>query len=98
MKFLLFILSFLLIISCAKIQKTEAIIIRDCTGVYLRFNNLDHPVCNLSDLSGFKSGTEVLVSYSKEPKNCEAKSYPVCCVIHDYPYGEWIKLTDIQIK
>jgi len=92
--FILLIFAF----GCRKIHKTKAIVIRDCTGVFARFDGLDHPVCNSTDISTIETGSEVEITYKVNPKKCEAKSYPVCCVVHDYPYGEWIKLTDIQIK
>jgi hypothetical protein len=48
-------------ISAAK----QAIVVRDCTGVYLRMEEKDYLVCNVSLLEGKENGASVHVFFRK---------------------------------
>ncbi|MEO7049078.1 MAG: hypothetical protein ABI091_27485 [Ferruginibacter sp.] len=81
--------------SCKKDLTTNGIIIKDCTGTYLRLNEKDYKVCNLEKVSSFQSDTNVRVTF-KQLKNCEgtANSTPICYLLHQYV--AWIEIEDIN--
>ncbi|MGB4773826.1 MAG: hypothetical protein WBP45_01520, partial [Daejeonella sp.] len=67
MKRILFVTALLLIIiiSCKKENLETMIVVKDCTGTYLRLNNKDYKVCNFKTVVSFKEGEKVKASFDK---------------------------------
>ncbi|WP_346238231.1 hypothetical protein ABDK00_004060 [Niabella insulamsoli] len=76
MKFFAF-LSIVFLLGCQKQPSTEIAdiagemtVIRDCTGTYLRHNNLDYWICNQEKLENFETNTTLTASIKKSV-NCK---------------------------
>ncbi|MBL7932795.1 MAG: hypothetical protein JNL60_12875 [Bacteroidia bacterium] len=69
----------------------SAIVVKDCTGTYLRYDNKDHLICNEDKLDGYESGTAVNVSILRDD-NCRSEGVH-CAALHHYQCAEgnfWI--------
>ena len=71
------------------------IVIKDCTGSYLRFNEKDYKICNIETVSNIEAGTIVIASF-KEIKDCTniAASGSLCELYHKNE--GWIDITKIE--
>lgn len=71
------------------------VVIRDCTGTYLRKDGKDYRVCNLERVEAYANGIEVRVSYKKlqECKGSGADQI-VCMMVHDNE--GWIEVIEIE--
>lgn len=74
-------------------------VVKDCTGVYLRFNNNDYRVCNLDKVSLFSDGATVKATF-KKIDNCSdtGQSAFVCAMVHDPPSKGYINVEKIELK
>lgn len=74
-------------------------VIRDCTGTYVRFDGTDHPVCNSEVLKSIEDGTKIVFNY-KYPKlnNCDDFGLPHCALAYGFPFGDWIKILKINSR
>ena len=82
-------------ISCKKDLPNTAMIIRDCTGTYLRMNKTDYKVCTLKKVAAFKTGSIVSVSFKKIPEcNGDANLQLQCYMLHNFE--SWIKVEEIR--
>lgn len=77
----------LLILVCASCARKRDFfnIVRDCTGTYLRKDNVDWKVCNPQKLNLFFTGQQVKVYYNPV-ENCDNNN-PVdstCLLFHDF--------------
>lgn len=88
--FVLFIL-----FACNKVNNETMVVIRDCTGTYLRLDGKDYHVCNPKKISAFVSGTEVKATF-KKIKDCkdEPKQHHVCFMLHENE--GWITVEKIK--
>ncbi|MGB4773737.1 MAG: hypothetical protein WBP45_01070, partial [Daejeonella sp.] len=61
------------------------IVVKDCTGTYLRLNNKDYKVCNFKTVVSFKEGEKVKASFDKIENCSEEIGLPVTCFLfHEY--------------
>jgi hypothetical protein len=67
--------------ACTKSDMQEAIIVRDCTGTYVRINNQDFFVCNKEKIADFKDGEDVKVSV-QTLDGCNSNDV-VCMMFHE---------------
>jgi hypothetical protein len=99
MKHAIFVLTIFSLISfsCSKIKNEPVTVVKDCTGVYLRFNNKDYLVCNLDKVSSFPDGATVTATF-KKIKQCNdaGQSVFVCTMVHDNE--GWIEVEKIELK
>lgn len=65
--------------SCAKYSFTNGTVVKDCTGSYLRVNNLDYLICNDSTVKNIPDQTNISVKY-KKGDNCTAPG--LCLIAH----------------
>lgn len=81
--------------SCKKINNKTMTVVKDCTGVYLRFNRKDYLVCNLEKVSAFADGAKVKASFEKI-KGCSdiGQQAFVCMMIHENK--GWINVKKIE--
>ncbi len=80
-------------LSCNKVQERQMIVVRDCTGTYLRLNQKDYQVCNTSATDMFAAGTLVKASF-KSIEGCSQAPQFVCELYH--PSDGWIKIVHIE--
>lgn len=93
--YLMAILICLFSISCKKEMPDQAILIRDCTGTYLRIKNTDYKICNIEKVAVFKTGTTVSVSFKKIPE-CNGKgNFPITCYMMHH-FESWIEIEGIR--
>jgi hypothetical protein len=81
---ILVILSSMICLSCLEeIENENVIVLRDCTGTYLRYNRKDYHVCNLEKVESFPDGTLIMATF-KRIKRCDgsAKNVIVCMSLH----------------
>ena len=83
------------ILSCKKVSNEEVIIVRDCTGTYLRYKNKDYHVCNHDKLKAYPDGKEVKVSF-KKINQCKssASEENVCHMFHENE--GWIEVQKVN--
>ena len=92
---LIAILICLFFISCKKELPDQAMIVRDCTGTYLRMKSTDYKVCNLKKVAAFETGTTVSVSFKKIPEcNGDGNPSAVCELFHQFE--SWIEIEEIR--
>ena len=69
------------------------VVIKDCTGSYLRFNEKDYHICNAEVVENYNDGTEVKASFEKI-NNCSDSDEVVCEMLH---HNEgWVNVTKIK--
>jgi hypothetical protein len=67
--------------ACKKSTNTvDAIVVRDCTGVYLQMNGEDFFVCNYKKLSKYEDGEKVKAAFSTI-SSCQSDQV-VCLMLH----------------
>lgn len=81
--------------SCTKNDTVKARVVRDCSGTYLRMNDKDYQVCNLSKVDPFADQAIVSVYY-RRLSQCtgEASQVPVCYLLHKNE--GWIEVIEIH--
>jgi hypothetical protein len=81
--------------SCKKATDVSAIVIKDCTGVYLRVNESDYRVCNSEKLDDYDDAAKVNAAFKLAGEtNCRAKEDIVCMMLHEYK--DWIVVTHVE--
>jgi hypothetical protein len=85
------LLSALLFGSCEKNCKSM-LVVRDCTGTYLRDDGKDYHVCNVGKLSKFSDGETVDATYHVI-SSCNSDEV-VCMMLH--PNQGWIEVDSVK--
>jgi hypothetical protein len=98
MKNILFIgavLISLFLLSCSKDAKVKVIVVKDCTGTYLKKEGKDYHVCNIEKVAKYADGTVVMASFTllKECNGSGANQI-VCMMLHENE--GWIEVQDIE--
>jgi hypothetical protein len=92
---ILFVFALLVIFSsCGKRMEENAIVVKDCTGTYLRISEHDYLVCNPEELEQINSETEITAEY-REKDDCNFEG-PVCMLYH--PYEGAVKVIDFSVE
>lgn len=80
---------------CNKKRNQSAVVVRDCTGVYLRINNKDFQICNPEKIASFPGGSKVITSY-KKISECKGSAIDSagCKIIH--PNEGWIEVEKMK--
>ena len=92
---ILIALSVFVLISCEKADNLSMIVVKDCTGSYLRFDEKDYLVCNDEALSSYKNGDEVLASVEKIER-CMGGDAVICYMYH--PNEGFINIKSVSFK
>lgn len=69
-------------------------VIKDCSGTYVQYENVDYQVCNKDILAKYKDGDWIVASFYKL-KECTEKGDQVVCMLYHENKG-WVKVYDIQ--
>lgn len=74
-------------------------VIKDCTGVYLRFYNNDYTVCNLDKVSSFPDGAKVKATF-KKINDCSdpGQTAFVCRMVHSPRPKGFVNVEKIELK
>jgi len=97
----LYILATLALTLCAcKKKTTESVtVIHDCMGHYLRFDNKDHPVCNVDIIANYATGTVLRATFVRAGnRKCDDKNATHCTGVHQFAtdYNDWLIITKIK--
>lgn len=97
MKKLTFLLLFVFLafVACKKKTNKSAIVVRDCTGTYIRYEEKDYQVSNIDKVAPFSDGATVKVTF-KLLENYDDSSIdePWCKMLH-IKEG-WIEVKKIE--
>jgi hypothetical protein len=88
MKLIICLFALLILGSCVPSQEIVATVVRDCSGTYVRRNNVDFKVCNSVNLTRFENGQRIIAKY-KEVYEC-ADTTTKCIWYH--PYAQTVKI------
>jgi len=88
------VLLLLITFACKKVNKT-ALIIRDCTGTYLRFHGKDFQVCNTEETDAFPDGIGVTVTFKKIKECTGTASHATVCLMAHQNEG-WVEVEKIK--
>ena len=77
------LISLLISSACEKDSLETAVIVKDCTGTYLRQDGKDFHVCNTDKLEFFSDGETVSVTFKKIDACGEAIGLIVCDMLHE---------------
>ena len=73
----------------------DAIVVKDCTGTYLRMMEKAYQVCNPEKLSSFSDGQKVNAKHKKISEcNGTAKDAAMCMMAH--PSEGWIEVESVK--
>ena len=92
MKHLICSALFLILFSCSK-KENDAILIKDCTGSYLRKDNEDFYITNFEVVEHLESNSNIKVDYKIQKE--EDKIFIFSCLMHHETAG-FIKITKIK--
>ena len=79
--------------SCTKYDRS-AVVIKDCTGVYIEVDKKHHKVCNKEILEHVPHSKEISVSY-QFVNSCESHSDDAICLMY-HEYDERIHITKVN--
>lgn len=80
--------------SCKKDRWVDAVVLRDCTGTYLRIGELDYKVCNLGKVEAISNRTNVSVRIEKiDACDCN-QGVIVCEMLH--LHNGWLYVQEIK--
>jgi hypothetical protein len=80
--------------SCDKDTEQNAVVIKDCTGSYIRQDSSDYFICNDESVANFENGSEVSVIY-KTVESCEESVSWAICLMGHLSEGS-IEITEIK--
>lgn len=90
---LLFVLSFIVLISCKKeLNYVEAIVEKNCSGEYIKVNDNFLLVCNKEKLTSFENGQKIKVAF-QVIKKCD--SYGAICAMA-FAFKETVNINGIK--
>ena len=87
-----------ILFSCKKGNIQTATVIHDCSGQYLRFDNVDHPICNIDKVANIATGTVVKVTFENVGNgSCVDREAIHCMIVHNYPTSsDWITIKQVN--
>lgn len=77
-------LSLLILTSCSG-EHHQVVVVKDCSGTYLKYNHKDYKVINESKLIGFNNGDIINAQFHEEWVECPT-SGTMCLMPHDFEY------------
>jgi len=92
---LLLFSSLLITLSCKTVKNESMLVVKDCTGTYLRFNEQDFLVCNIETLESFANETEVTATFAKIDECKSISKDAITCMMYHENEG-WIRVKKIK--
>ena len=72
------------LISCEKDNKCKLVVVKDCTGTYLRIDSKDFKVCNEGEFVSLETGTYVRADFNVVEACSKPNSEtPICYMLHE---------------
>jgi len=90
----LILLSSFFLTSCYK-TSNDAVVVKNCTGVYLKFNNKVYQVCEDFEFEEIEDGTTLRVHYTLKMNRAMCSSYIGNSCKLNYPFDYSIYVTKI---
>lgn len=81
-------------VSCKKESYSNATIIKNCTGTYLKVLDKEYKVCNVKKTTTFEDQQQVLANFSLT-KECKSDFSGAICAMA-YPFEGLINIIDIK--
>lgn len=81
--------------SCKKDSYSNATIIKNCTGTYLRVLDKEYKVCNVKKTATFEDQQKVLANFSLT-KECKSEDFSGGICAMAYPFEGLINIIDIK--
>lgn len=92
----LFLLGIVILFSSCRKEKLDRMtVVRDCTGTYLRFEEKDYHVCNISKLASYSDGAKVKVSFNRIEQCTLPNDGQAICEMMHINEG-WIEVKEIK--
>ncbi len=91
--FILFSIVILTALSCKKEKNVNAIVVKDCTGIYLNIGGSDYAVCNAELILQKSDGDAVTVTYKPSKLDCTGQ-YVSCTTKHEH--SGWIVIEKVK--
>ena len=85
------VVAWLSLSGCKDSQTQTAIVIKNCTGSYLRFEDNDFKICNPDIMASHPEG-EVVIVRLRYNDQC---SDDFACNLH-YPFEGWVEVLEIE--
>jgi hypothetical protein len=79
--------------ACDKCSR-NVVVVKDCTGSYIRIDQKDYLVCNFEVLQSYTDGAEIQVEFQKIT-NCVHLGDPIICEMY-HPNEGFIEITKIK--
>ena len=97
MRTLIVIIFLVLFISCKKRTTRTMLLVKDCSGTYLKFEGTYYPVCNIEFLAALQDGAEVKATYKKVGNGkCADRENIHCAMFQGYNVGDWIEVIKLK--
>ncbi len=93
--FSLIAISLLVLITCEKERNEPMVIIKDCTGAYLRQNGKDYHICNTDKVARFSDGEDVIATYKRIELCSGSAIREIVCARYHESVG-WIEIMKIE--
>jgi hypothetical protein len=84
-----------LITACHKKNYQSVIVIKDCTGSYLRWNSADYKVCNLEAVSNYNNLAVITADFRKISSCTGSGSKAIVCMMLHVNEG-WITVYGVK--
>jgi hypothetical protein len=94
MKHILFALPLLFLLSCQKEKADNAMVLKNCTGVYLQIDGKNYQVCNDEKLNAYKQGDLIDASF-RHIDDCDALAGRTVCAMA-FPNEGWIEVARLK--
>jgi len=90
----LYLFAILLIVTISSCTKTgSALVVKDCTGSYLKLKEKDYLICNSETVNDFNNGDSINVVF-KTAKKCLTDTLVRCKMFH--ANEGWINVTEVK--
>ena len=85
-----------ILISCGEFENRKMLVIKDCTGNYIRFKGKDYRVCNDEILNEFENEEKVRATFEKIDSCADSINNASNCFITHVYEKSWVKITNIK--
>lgn len=87
------VLSFLVVSSCSR-STYKVLIVKDCTGSYIQWNNKDYRICNPELTDDRANGSRLRVNFHRQSSCPLDTNQQICALYH--PTEGYVKIVEIK--